>query len=86
MCKTIESDYVNLLKSDYYHTSPGTIPLKLLINTMMDSERLGLTRLQILMICSEANATDGFVNMHQFVPMAVKMIELMFDPESLRLR
>jgi hypothetical protein len=58
----------------------------MLVNALMSSDRIGLSRLQTLMICSEANVTDGFINMHQFVPMAVKMIEMMFDPEALRTR
>ena len=34
----------------------------------------------------EASVSEGLVNFYQFVPMAVKMIELMFDPESLKTR
>ena len=73
LCKSVERKYLEQSHYNNYKMTSGSIPLKMLINALMSSERLGLSRLQVLMICSEANVMDGFVNIHQFVPMAVKM-------------
>lgn len=65
---------------------PGMIPFRNLINMMIKSPRLSLNRLQVMVIVSEANVTDGMVNYHLFVPAAAKAIEMMFEPSSMRVR
>lgn len=64
----------------------GWLPLRSLINIMISSPRLSLTRLQVMVIASEAEVTEGRVNYLQFTPIAAKTIELMFEPKTLRQR
>ena len=125
LCRQVEMRYLDVALLDSYRMGTGSIPLKMLMASLMTSSQLHLSRLQILMICSgtscscsssssssssfsfflfyfyysafsslnqlfnkllEASVSEGLVNFYQFVPMAVKMIELMFDPESLETR
>lgn len=115
LCRQVEMRYLDVALLDSYRMGTGSIPLKMLMASLMTSTQLHLSRLQILMICSgnssslflpsflsfllfffprfmnyfheiEASVSEGLVNFYQFVPMAVKMIELMFDPESLKTR
>jgi Ca2+-binding EF-hand superfamily protein len=64
----------------------GWLPLRSLINIMIASPRLSLSRLQVMVIASEAQLVDGRVNYLHFAPVAAKTIELMFEPKALRQR
>mmetsp|Transcript_24560 Transcript_24560/g.36164 ORF Transcript_24560/g.36164 Transcript_24560/m.36164 type:complete len:1432 (-) Transcript_24560:98-4393(-) len=64
----------------------GWLPLRSLINIMISSPRLSLSRLQVMVIASEAEVVDGKVNYLHFAPVAAKTIELMFEPRALRQR
>lgn len=64
----------------------GLLPLRNLINIMIMSPRLSLSRLQVMVIASEAEVVDGKVNYLRFAPMAAKTIEIMFEPKALRQR
>eukprot|EP01042_Synura_sphagnicola_P004043 gene4043-5088_t len=64
----------------------GHVPLRFIINHMVTSSRLSLSRLQVMVIASEAMIEDGMVDYWSFVPMAARTIEMMFDPKSLRKR
>ena len=64
----------------------GMLPLKSLIKLMVESQRLKLNRLQVMVITSEAEVVDGLVDYHQFIPLASKTIELMFEPKALKQR
>ena len=64
----------------------GWLPLRSVINMMISSPRLSLTRLQVMVIASEAEVIEGRVNYLHFTPIAAKTIELMFEPKTLRQR
>jgi Ca2+-binding EF-hand superfamily protein len=64
----------------------GIIPCRSLINILSNSPRLSLSRLQVLVIMSEASVLDGMINYFQFVPVVAKAIEIMFEPRALRQR
>ena len=64
----------------------GWLPVRSLVNIMVGSPRLSLSRLQVMVITSEAEVVDGRVNYHKFCPVAAKTIELMFEPKSLKQR
>jgi Ca2+-binding EF-hand superfamily protein len=64
----------------------GWLPLRSVINIMISSSRLSLTRLQVMVIASEAIIQDGHVNYLSFTPIAAKTIELMFEPKTLKQR
>eukprot|EP01038_Epipyxis_sp_PR26KG_P005066 gene5066-7070_t len=64
----------------------GIIPCRSLINILTTSKRLSLSRLQVLVIMSEALVLDGMINYYQFIPVVAKAIELMFEPKALRQR
>ena len=64
----------------------GTIPFRTLINILSNSARLSLSRLQVLVIMSEAHVQEGMINYFQFIPVVAKAIEIMFEPKALRQR
>ena len=64
----------------------GKIPFRALINILTNSSRLSLSRLQVLVIMSEAHVSEGMINYFQFVPVVAKAIEIMFEPKALRQR
>jgi Ca2+-binding EF-hand superfamily protein len=64
----------------------GWLPMRALVNIMVGSPRLCLSRLQVMVITSEADVVDGKVNYHLFCPVAAKTIELMFEPKALKQR
>lgn len=66
--------------------SNGIISCRSLINILSNSSRLSLSRLQVLVIMSEASVLDGMINYFQFVPVVAKAIEIMFEPKALRQR
>jgi Ca2+-binding EF-hand superfamily protein len=68
------------------HAVTGKIPFRALINILTNSSRLSLTRLQVLVIMSEAHVQEGMINYFQFVPVVAKAIEIMFEPKALRQR
>ena len=68
------------------HASTGKIPFRGLINILTNSSRLSLSRLQVLVIMSEAHVQEGMINYFQFVPVVAKAIEIMFEPKALRQR
>ena len=64
----------------------GAIPFRTLINILSNSARLSLSRLQVLVIMSEAHVQEGMINYFQFIPVVAKAIEIMFEPKALRQR
>lgn len=70
---------------DFQNTS-HMLPLRNIINLMVDSPRLSLNRLQVVVIASEATVIDGYVDYRQFVPIAAKTIEIMYEPHALKQR
>lgn len=77
-------EILNFSKETYVHT--GRIPFRALINILSTSSRLSLSRLQVLVIMSEAHVQEGMINYFQFVPVVAKAIEIMFEPKALRQR
>ena len=65
---------------------PGMIPFRNLVQMMIKSQVLTLNRLQVMVIVSEAHVIHDMVNYHTFVPTAAKAIEMMFEPNSVRVR
>ncbi|KAH8074214.1 hypothetical protein JL721_1762 [Aureococcus anophagefferens] len=57
----------------------GTITAKQLL-TVLGSPKLGLSKLQITSVMSDARMTDSMVDYWKFVPVASKTIERMLDP------
>ena len=84
LCK--EDERVRLSATGEDGTTTGWIPLRNLVNLMVNSPRLSLSRLQVMVLVSEAAIQDGLVNYWHFVPIAAKTIEMMFDPKALRRR
>ena len=72
--------------SDTSAVLSGWLPMRALVNIMVGSPRLSLSRLQVMVITSEAEVVDGRVNYHLFCPVAAKTIELMFEPKALKQR
>lgn len=70
---------------DFQNTS-HMLPLRTIINLMVDSPRLSLNRLQVVVIASEATVVDGYVDYRQFVPLAAKTVEIMYEPHALKQR
>jgi Ca2+-binding EF-hand superfamily protein len=64
----------------------GQIPLRSMVDILLTSPLLSLNRLQVMLLTSEANVVKGKVSIYQFVPACVKTIEMMFDPQALRVR
>lgn len=64
----------------------GTIPLRSMVDILLSSPLLSLNRLQVMLLTSEANVVQGKISVYQFVPACVKTIEMMFDPQALRVR
>lgn len=91
MCKEEEKKYdeenlKNSRSGDLKTAPPGCIPCRSLIEILTNSPRLSLSRLQVLVIMSEASVLDGYINYYQFIPVVTKAIELMFEPKALRQR
>ena len=84
LCKEEEKNFMTANGHD--STVTGWIPLRNLTEVMMRSSRLSLSRLQVMVIASEASVDNGKVNYWKFVPIAAKTIEMMFDPTALRKR
>ncbi len=65
----------------------GHLTLRSLIDVMLGSPRLSLSRLQVMVIASEATMdSDGLIDYHAFIPMAARVIEQMYDPAALKQR
>lgn len=64
----------------------GMLPFRTIITLMSGSQRLSLSRLQVMVIASSAEIEEGSVNYYKFAPAAAKTIELMFQPHILRQR
>ena len=73
-------------EDEHTHMQSGNLTLRSVIDLMLGSPRLSLSRLQVMVIASEATIVDGFVDYHAFVPMASRVIEQMYDPEALKQR
>eukprot|EP00607_Mallomonas_marina_P005871 CAMPEP_0182439338 /NCGR_PEP_ID=MMETSP1167-20130531/86376_1 /TAXON_ID=2988 /ORGANISM="Mallomonas Sp, Strain CCMP3275" /LENGTH=735 /DNA_ID=CAMNT_0024633015 /DNA_START=2016 /DNA_END=4220 /DNA_ORIENTATION=- len=84
LCK--EEEKLRMAANGEDGTTSGWIAQRALIDLMIASPRLSLTRLQVMVICSEATVVDGKVNYWKFIPTAAKAIEMMFDPKALRQR
>ena len=52
LCHQVEMRYLDVALMDSYRMGTGSIPLKMLMASLMASNQLHLSRLQILMICS----------------------------------
>jgi hypothetical protein len=72
--------------ADANFSHSGMLPSRSLIHVLSSSNRLSLSRLQVLVLMSEAAIEDGNVNYFQFIPIVAKAIEIMFDPRALRQR
>jgi Ca2+-binding EF-hand superfamily protein len=64
----------------------GHISQRSMVQILSTSQKLSLSRLQVVVIMSEATVSDGLINYFQFVPGCAKAIELMFEPLALRQR
>lgn len=84
--KNDEENMKNSRGGDQKGAPPGYIPCRSLISILTNSPRLSLSRLQVLVIMSEASVLDGHINYYQFIPIVTKAIELMFEPKALRQR
>ena len=87
LCKEEEKRLREVLINDVHFLSLShMIPLRNIINMMIASPRLSLNRLQVVVIASEAHVVDGYVDYRQFVPVAAKTIEIMYEPHALKQR
>ena len=75
-----------LVNDVHFQNTYHMLPLRNIINLMVDSPRLSLNRLQVVVIASEATVIDGYVDYRQFVPIAAKTIEIMYEPHALKQR
>jgi len=64
----------------------GSLTLRSVIDIMLGSPRLSLSRLQVMVIVSEAQVVDGFLDWLAFSGMAARAIHQMYDPEHLKQR
>lgn len=64
----------------------GWITVAALMNVLLSSSRLPLTRLQAIILLRDAESVDGLVDYRGFVPTAAKAIEMMFSPSVLKQR
>lgn len=86
LCKEEEMKSENYKGPKEKFVPNGVITCRSLINILSNSSRLSLSRLQVLVIMSEASVLDGMINYFQFVPVVAKAIEIMFEPKALRQR
>jgi Ca2+-binding EF-hand superfamily protein len=87
LCKEEEKKLANYNGNSKEKFVPtGIVPCRSLINILSNSPRLSLSRLQVLVIMSEASVLDGMINYFQFIPVVAKAIEIMFEPKALRQR
>jgi Ca2+-binding EF-hand superfamily protein len=61
----------------------GFIGFRPFMNILSTAARLKLSRLQVMVIMSEAEVQDGMINYYDFIPVVSKTIELMFEPKTL---
>lgn len=73
----------------------GVLPVRSLIRILVNESEKNeksekatkLTRLQVLVIMAEAPVLDdGTINYYQFIPIAAKTIDIIFEPKTLRQR
>ena len=64
----------------------GILSIRQVVEIMMDIPHLPLSRIQVVLIISEANVNDEAIDINQFVPIASRIIEQMFDPKVLQLK
>ena len=82
MCK--EEEKIRMAANGEDGTTSGWISLRSLMNLMMSSPRLSLSRMQVMIIAAEADVQDGRVNYWKFIPVVAKTIEMMFEPKALQ--
>jgi Ca2+-binding EF-hand superfamily protein len=86
LCKEEEMKNENYQGPKEKFVPNGVMSCRSLISILSNSSRLSLSRLQVLVIMSEASVLDGMINYFQFVPIVAKAIEIMFEPKALRQR
>lgn len=82
--KNVDHDIVREQGDDFVPN--GVISQRNMINILSTSTKLSLSRLQVIVLMSEATVLDGQINYFQFIPACAKAIELMFEPKALRQR
>jgi Ca2+-binding EF-hand superfamily protein len=80
----IKLNYINF-NFNFLGEVAGIIPSRVLM-VILSRDEFSLSRLQILVIMSEATEIDGNLNYFQILSIVAKTIEFMFDPIALRQR
>ena len=70
------------------HALSGMLPVKAIQNILQSDEKIGLSRLQVIIIMSDARqmGSNNNVDYYQFAPIIVRTVELMNEPKLLRQR
>ncbi len=70
------------------HDLSGMLPVKSIQNILQNDEKIGLSRLQVIIIMSDARqmGSNNNVDYYQFAPIIVRTVELMNEPKLLRQR
>lgn len=74
------------LHPDSFQIRSGILSVRQVVDIMMDLPSLPLSRIQVVILISEANISEEVVDVHQFIPIASRLIEQMFDPKVLQLK
>jgi len=86
ICKDEESRLKEMRLDESFMNMEGMLPLRNIMNLMVASPRLSLNRLQVVVVASEAKTVDGLVYYPEFIPVAAKTIEIMYEPQALKQR
>jgi Ca2+-binding EF-hand superfamily protein len=71
---------------DSFLIRTGNLSIRHVVEIMLDIPNLPLSRIQVIMIISEANVVEDSINVSQFIPVAARYIDQMFDPKVLQLK
>lgn len=74
------------LNPDSLQIRSGILSVRHVVDIMMDIPSLPLSRIQVVILISEANISEEAIDVHQFIPVASRLIEQMFDPKVLQLK
>lgn len=86
LCHNEEARLKELKTDESFMNMEGMLPLRCIMNLMIASPRLSLNRLQVVVVASEAKTVEGLVYYPDFIPVAAKTIEIMYEPHALKQR
>ena len=63
----------------------GLLPVRVVVDILLNLAAFPLSRLQVIMIINEATIVDEkYINLHHFAPVASRFIEQLFDPNVIK--